>query len=77
MNRKAIRDLAAIELGVKTAKYAYATSLEELKRAVAEIGIPCVIKPLMSSSGKGQSTIKSESDIEKAGIIRRKQNAGI
>ncbi|MBK7037018.1 MAG: formate-dependent phosphoribosylglycinamide formyltransferase [Bacteroidetes bacterium] len=66
MNRKAIRDLAAIELGVKTAKYAYATSLEELKRAVAEIGIPCVIKPLMSSSGKGQSTIKSESDIEKS-----------
>lgn len=66
MNRKAIRDLAAIELGVKTAKYAYATSLEELKKAVAEIGIPCVIKPLMSSSGKGQSTIKSESDIEKS-----------
>lgn len=66
MNRKAIRDLAAKELGVKTAKYAYATSLEELKKAVAEIGIPCVIKPLMSSSGKGQSTIKSESDIEKS-----------
>ena len=66
MNRKAIRDLAAKELGVKTAKYAYATSLEELKNAVAEIGIPCVIKPLMSSSGKGQSTIKSELDIEKS-----------
>jgi len=64
MNRKAIRDLAAIELGIKTAKYAYATTLEELKKAVKEIGIPCVIKPLMSSSGKGQSTIKTETDIE-------------
>jgi len=66
MNRKAIRDLAAKELGIKTAKYAYATTLEELKNAVAEIGFPCVIKPLMSSSGKGQSTIKSETDIEKS-----------
>ncbi len=64
MNRKAIRDLAAKELGLKTAKYTYATSLNELKIAVKEIGIPCVIKPLMSSSGKGQSTIKSDSDIE-------------
>ena len=66
MNRKAIRDLAAIEVGVRTAPYKYATSLEELKAGVAYAGIPCVVKPLMSSSGKGQSVIKSEADIEKA-----------
>src|SRR5882757_7607217 len=51
MNRKAIRDLAAKELGLKTARYAYANSLEELKAAVKLTGIPCVVKPLMSSSG--------------------------
>ena len=66
MNRKAIRDLASKEIGLKTANYRYATTSEELKKAVLEVGIPCVVKPLMSSSGKGQSTIKSESDIEKA-----------
>lgn len=66
MNRKAIRDLAAIEVGVRTAPYKYATSLEELKAGVEFTGIPCVVKPLMSSSGKGQSVIKSEEDIEKA-----------
>ena len=66
MNRKAIRDLAAKQLGLKTANYRYATTSEELQKVVAEIGIPCVVKPLMSSSGKGQSTIKTESDIEKA-----------
>jgi len=66
MNRKAIRDLAAIDLGVKTAKYKYATSYNELKSGVKFTGIPCVVKPLMSSSGKGQSVIKTESDIEKA-----------
>lgn len=66
MNRKAIRDLAAKELGLRTADYRYATSAAELKDAVAAVGIPCVVKPLMSSSGKGQSTIKSEADIEKA-----------
>lgn len=66
MNRKAIRDLAAKELGLKTANYRYATSAEELQKAVAEVGIPCVVKPLMSSSGKGQSTIKSQEDIIKA-----------
>ena len=66
MNRKAIRDLASKELGLKTAKYEYASSLDELRSAVSNIGIPCVVKPLMSSSGKGQSTIKSEADIEKA-----------
>lgn len=66
MNRKAIRDLAAKELGLKTANYRYATSAEELQKAVGEVGMPCVVKPLMSSSGKGQSTIKSEEDIAKA-----------
>ncbi len=63
MNRKAIRDLAAKELGVKTAPYRYATTLEAFKEAVAAVGIPCVVKPLMSSSGKGQSVIKKEDDI--------------
>ncbi len=66
MNRKAIRDLASKELGLKTANYRYATSAEELQIAVSEVGIPCVVKPLMSSSGKGQSTIKSKEDITKA-----------
>tara|TARA_B110000116_G_scaffold198216_1_gene172992 strand:- start:484 stop:1644 length:1161 start_codon:yes stop_codon:yes gene_type:complete len=66
MNRKAIRDLAAIDLGIKTAKYKYATSYKELKKGVEFTGTPCVVKPLMSSSGKGQSVIKTESDIEKA-----------
>jgi phosphoribosylglycinamide formyltransferase 2 len=66
MNRKAIRGLAAKELGLRTANYRYATSAEELEKAVSEVGIPCVVKPLMSSSGKGQSTIKSNEDIPKA-----------
>lgn len=66
MNRKAIRDLASKELGLKTATYRYATSALELQKAVQEIGIPCVVKPLMSSSGKGQSTIKTQEDIDKA-----------
>ena len=66
MNRKAIRDLAALEVGVKTATYRYATSYEELKAGVAVCGMPCVVKPLMSSSGKGQSIIKNEGDVLKA-----------
>lgn len=66
MNRKAIRDLAAKELGLKTAKYFYAKSLEELKEAAKEIGFPCVVKPLMSSSGKGQSLVKSADELEQA-----------
>ena len=66
MNRKAIRDLAAKELGLKTANYRYATTADELRKGVLEVGIPCVVKPLMSSSGKGQSTIKLEEDIAKA-----------
>ena len=66
MNRKAIRDVAAIELGLRTATYRYATTYEELKSGVEICGLPCVVKPLMSSSGKGQSVIKSTDDIEKA-----------
>lgn len=66
MNRKAIRDLAAKDLGVRTATYRYATSYEELVAGVDVCGIPCVVKPLMSSSGKGQSVIKSTADIQKA-----------
>ena len=66
MNRKAIRDLAVIDLGVKTAKYKYANSYQGLKEGVSFTGMPCVVKPLMSSSGKGQSVIKTEEDIEKA-----------
>ncbi len=66
MNRQAIRDLAAKELGLKTAKYFYAKSLEELKEAAEKVGFPCVVKPLMSSSGKGQSVVKSADDLEHA-----------
>lgn len=66
MNRRAIRDLAAVDLGLKTAKYKYANSFEELREGVKFTGTPCVVKPLMSSSGKGQSVIKTEADIEKA-----------
>jgi phosphoribosylglycinamide formyltransferase 2 len=66
MNRKAIRDLAAKELGLRTAKYKYATTLEDFTKAVEEIGIPCVVKPLMSSSGKGQSVVKTKDDVTKA-----------
>ncbi len=66
MNRKAIRDLAAKELGLKTAKYFYAKSFEELKEASEIIGFPCVVKPLMSSSGKGQSLVKRPEDLQQA-----------
>ncbi|PJZ71538.1 phosphoribosylglycinamide formyltransferase 2 [Leptospira perolatii] len=68
MNRKSIRDLAAKEIGVKTAKYLYANSLPELQNAVTQLGLPCVVKPLMSSSGKGQSVIRTEQEIETAWI---------
>ncbi len=66
MNRKSIRDLAAIDLDMKTAKYRYAKSYNELVEGVKYTGMPCVVKPLMSSSGKGQSVIKNELDIKKA-----------
>jgi phosphoribosylglycinamide formyltransferase 2 len=76
MNRKAIRDLASKELGLKTAPYLYASDLEGFKQAVEQIGIPCVIKPLMSSSGKGQSVIKSKEDIEKAWEVATTKGRG-
>ena len=66
MNRKAIRDLAANDLGLRTAPFQYAKSVDELEKGVAYCGYPCVVKPLMSSSGKGQSVIKSKEDIEHA-----------
>jgi phosphoribosylglycinamide formyltransferase 2 len=66
MNRRAIRDLASNELGLRTAKYFYADNFEDFEKAVSEIGLPCVVKPLMSSSGKGQSIIKTEEEIAKA-----------
>lgn len=66
MNRKAIRDLAAKELGLKTARYFYARTLEELREAADRIGYPCVVKPLMSSSGKGQSVVKGPEEVEAA-----------
>ena len=66
MNRKAIRDLAAKDLGIKTANYRYASTFVDFKKGINDCGIPCVVKPLMSSSGKGQSIIRKESDIEKA-----------
>ena len=66
MNRKAIRDLAAQELGLKTANYQYATSEAQLQASAELIGFPCVVKPLMSSSGKGQSVLKSEADVKAA-----------
>jgi phosphoribosylglycinamide formyltransferase 2 len=64
MNRKLIRDLASKELGVKTAKYLYASDLESFKTAVESIGMPCVVKPLMSSSGKGQSILRNHQEAE-------------
>lgn len=66
MNREGIRRLAAEKLGIKTSKYIFASSEGEFKQAVAQVGIPCVVKPIMSSSGHGQSVIKSDSDIDKA-----------
>ncbi|MGC1508815.1 formate-dependent phosphoribosylglycinamide formyltransferase [Ketobacter sp. MCCC 1A13808] len=66
MNREGIRRLAAEELGLPTSPYQFAETKEEYLLAIEAVGLPCVIKPIMSSSGKGQSTVKSEQDIEKA-----------
>ena len=62
MNRKLIRDLASKELGLQTANYFYATDFQQFTEAVNKIGLPCVVKPLMSSSGKGQSVLKNLDD---------------
>ncbi len=64
MNREGIRRLASEELGIKTSPYRFAATREEFDQAIEEIGLPCVVKPIMSSSGKGQSTIKQGSDID-------------
>ena len=69
MNREGIRRLAAETLGLPTSPYRFAETREEFDAAVAEIGIPCVVKPVMSSSGHGQSTIKCQEDIDKAWTI--------
>ena len=66
MNREGIRRLAAETLGLKTSAYRFADGVEEFRQAVAEVGMPCVVKPVMSSSGHGQSVIRAEADIEKA-----------
>ena len=66
MNRKAIRELAHTELGLKTANYRYATTFEELTEAASGIGFPCIIKPLMSSSGHGQSKVDSADELPAA-----------
>ena len=66
MNRKAIRELAHTELGLKTANYRYATTFEELTEAASVIGFPCIIKPLMSSSGHGQSKVDSADELPAA-----------
>ncbi|MGI6231959.1 MAG: formate-dependent phosphoribosylglycinamide formyltransferase [Prevotella sp.] len=66
MNRRAIRDLAAKELGLRTARYFYAKTFDEFKRAADEIGFPCVVKPLMSSSGHGQSYVHNDDELREA-----------
>ncbi|MCQ4347708.1 formate-dependent phosphoribosylglycinamide formyltransferase [Pseudomonas stutzeri] len=66
MNREGIRRLAAEELGLPTSPYRFADSFEDYAAAVAELGFPCVVKPIMSSSGKGQSLLRGEADVQKA-----------
>ena len=66
MNREGIRRLAAEELGLKTSPYRFASTREEFEAAISEIGMPCVVKPIMSSSGHGQSVVRSASDIDPA-----------
>ena len=66
MNREGIRRLAAEELGITTSPYRFASTKEEFEKAIKEIGIPCVVKPIMSSSGHGQSVVRSAEDIDKA-----------
>lgn len=66
MNRDRIREVAAAELGLRTSKYLYAETLDEMRAAVAEVGVPCVVKPVMSSSGKGQSTIRAADAVDAA-----------
>lgn len=69
MNREGIRRLAAEQLGITTSRYRFASTEEEFHEAVAQVGIPCVVKPIMSSSGHGQSTVKCEADVDRAWSI--------
>lgn len=73
MNREGIRRLAAEELGVKTSPYRFADTEEDFRAAVKAVGIPCVVKPVMSSSGHGQSTVKSEADVDRAWEISQSE----
>lgn len=66
MNRDRIRDVASLELGLKTSRYRYAESIEEARSALESVGLPCVVKPVMSSSGKGQSTVRTSDDLDRA-----------
>lgn len=66
MNRDRIREVAAVELGLRTSRYRYAESLDEVRAGAEHTGLPCVIKPVMSSSGKGQSTVRDAADLEAA-----------
>ncbi len=76
MNRIEIRRFAAEELGLPTSKYRFVNSIEELKEVAKEIGYPVVVKPVMSSSGKGQSVVYKEEDIEKAFYIAKEKARG-
>jgi phosphoribosylglycinamide formyltransferase 2 len=71
MNRKNIREFAAEKLGLKTSGYVFVKTLQELQEATKKLGIPCVVKPVMSSSGHGQSVIRSEADIQKSWEIAK------
>ncbi|HEX8056970.1 MAG TPA: formate-dependent phosphoribosylglycinamide formyltransferase [Novosphingobium sp.] len=66
MNRDRIRDVASLELGLKTSRYRYAESIKEARSALESVGLPCVVKPVMSSSGKGQSTVHTSDDLDRA-----------
>jgi formate-dependent phosphoribosylglycinamide formyltransferase (GAR transformylase) len=72
MNREGIRRLAAEELDLPTSPYHFADTFEDYSAAVLDLGFPCVVKPVMSSSGKGQSLLRSADDVQKPGITRRK-----
>lgn len=73
MNREGIRRLAAEELHLKTSPYRFAETFESFSKAIHEVGIPCVVKPVMSSSGHGQSVVRSESDIERSWNISQQE----
>lgn len=76
MNRIGIRRLAAEEVGLKTSKYAFASDIETYRQKIREIGLPAVVKPVMSSSGKGQSVVKKEEDIDKAWFYAQENARG-